>query len=1088
MKRKICVFTLLTMLVQLCLAAVPVIAQSYTPPEAPSERYNFNIDWKFSKPYAATWPLAAAADSTVDAAGHKFYEPSFDDSAWKAVSLPHTFNDEDSFRTAAQDAGDGGIYRGIAFYRKEFSLDAADASKKVIVEFESARQSVYVYLNGTLAGYYEEGCAPFGIDLTENVRFGERNVIAVAVDNTSARGMTEMTAETRPGSVPGSNDGSPFQWNTKDFNPVMGGLNGNAVLHVKDSVYETLPLYSNLRTKGAYIYADNFNIPAASADIHVEAEIRNESGAEHELTLEAVVCDTQGDPVLELRSESMKAQSTAVRRELSVIPADAYADELAETETDSAGTVTLTASAPAQRLRFWSPDDPYLYTVYTVVKSDGRTVDVTEHKTGFRKTDIRGGENGGVFINDKFYWLTGYAQRSTNEWAAIGIANDWLRDYDAQLIRESNANFVRFMHVAAKPADIRAYDKYGIVCVQPAGDKEGDVTGRQWDQRAEVMRDVIIYFRNSPSILFYESGNSANSAEHMKEMTELRKKLDPHGMRVMGSRSIVAAETVAESEYVGTMLGRNVWNGKEFTAEGSAARDARAIVETEYHREEAPRRVWDDFSPPDFDYRNAFSGGSKISYKDAYDLTAEDFVLSDARAYNEFYQSRMQANSKTPYYSAAAALCWSDSDQHGRQQGTENARMSGRVDPVRIKKQSFYAYQTMQSGEPSVYLVGHWSYPEDVNAYVYEEKNDAFEYTGKTALRDAKHKTVYAIASNCASVKLFVNGSQAGECSEPEDGFIYSFPDIDITRHGYIEAVAYDGNGAEAARHRIDTAGEAARLVLTPVTGPEGLLADGEDIVYIDVAVEDENGNVCPLDYDRIDFEVSGPAVMLGGYNSGIKDLAHPNNYVYAECGTNRIFLRATREAGGIVVTAKRAGLQSASVTVASKAFETDKNGLTTVRPQTRAQGLSPEPPKAETVYAPMQKLAPRFKLSWGVNTEFRAAEEKQTSIVIAADGKELDADAYRMVGVYGEILPVLDALGIEYEYDEKAQTLKAQYGGNRIETTVKSSEMMINGEPSIVNDWPEIIDGKLYAEISMIAPNLGLNVKESEGRYEIWR
>ena len=1088
MKRNICFFTLLVMLAQLCFAALPAAAQSYAPPHSTAARYNFNIGWKFSKPYSATWPLSAAADSTVDSAGHKFYEPSFDDSSWKAVSLPHTFNDEDSFRTVAQDAGDGGIYRGIAFYRREFSLDAADAGKKVIVEFESARQAVYVYLNGTLAGYYEAGCAPFGIDLTDSVKFGEKNVIAVAVDTTSGRGMTEMIAETRPGSEPGANDGVTFQWNTKDFNPVMGGLNGNAILHVKNRVYETLPLYSNLRTKGAYIYADNFDIRGAAADIHVEAEVRNESSAAHDVTLEAVVCDADGNTVLEMSSESTSVQSAEVKHELSVIPSDAYADEPSPTETDSYNTTVLTASGAAQKLRFWSPDDPYLYTVYTIIRSDGEVVDVNEHKTGFRKAEIHGGENGGVFINDKFYWLTGYAQRSTNEWAAIGIANDWLHDYDAQLIRESNANFVRFMHVAAKPADIRSCDKYGIVCVQPAGDKEGDVTGRQWDQRVEVMRDVITYFRNSPSILFYESGNSANSTEHMREMTELRRKLDPNGMRAMGSRSIVAADTVAESEYVGTMLGRNVWNGKEFTPEGAAARDARAIVETEYHREEAPRRVWDDYSPPDFDYRNVFSGGSKISHKDAYDLTAEDFVLSDARAYNEFYQSRMQANSKTPYYSAAAALCWSDSDQHGRQQGTENARMSGRVDPVRIKKQSFYAYKTMQSEEPSVYLLGHWSYPEDENSYVYEEKNEAFEYTGKTALRDAKHKTVYAIASNCDSVKLFVNGAEAGSCAEPEDGFIYSFPNIDITKHGYIEAVAYDGSGTELARHRIDTAGEAARLTLTPVTGPDGLLADGEDIAYIDVEAVDENGNICPLDYDRIDFEVTGPAVMLGGYNSGVKDLGHPNNYVYAECGTNRIFLRSTREAGDIIVTAKRAGLQSTSVTIASKPFDVDKNGLTKKMPQTREAGLSPEPPKAEAVYAPMQKLAQRTRLLWGVNTEFRAAEEKKDGITIVADGKELDADAYRMVGVYGEILPVLDALGIEYNYDEAAQTLRASYNGNEIATTVKSSEMIINGEPSILNDWPEIIDGRLYAEISMIAPNLGLNVKESEGRYEIWK
>ena len=50
--------------------------------------------------------------------------------------------------------------------------------------------------------------------------------------------------------------------------------------------------------------------------------------------------------------------------------------------------------------------------------------------------------------------------------------------------------------------DVRACDKAGIVEVCPAGDKESDAQGRQWDQRVEVMRDSMIYFRNDPSILF----------------------------------------------------------------------------------------------------------------------------------------------------------------------------------------------------------------------------------------------------------------------------------------------------------------------------------------------------------------------------------------------------------------------------------------------------------------------------------------------------------------------------------------------------------------------------------------------------------
>ena len=74
-------------------------------------------------------------------------------------------------------------------------------------------------------------------------------------------------------------------------------------------------------------------------------------------------------------------------------------------------------------------------------------------------------------------------------------------------------------------------------------------TGRQWDQRLEVMRDSMIYFRNNPSILFWEAGNTVVTAEQMQQMVAMRKQWDPDGGRVMGDRGNddVAANTAAHS-------------------------------------------------------------------------------------------------------------------------------------------------------------------------------------------------------------------------------------------------------------------------------------------------------------------------------------------------------------------------------------------------------------------------------------------------------------------------------------------------------------------------------------------------------------
>jgi len=73
------------------------------------------------------------------------------------------------------------------------------------------------------------------------------------------------------------------------------------------------------------------------------------------------------------------------------------------------------ATGSLKDARFWSTDDPYMYDVYTLLKVDGKVVDVYRHETGFRKTEFKGGVGtGGVYINEKFVYLKGFAQRSVD--------------------------------------------------------------------------------------------------------------------------------------------------------------------------------------------------------------------------------------------------------------------------------------------------------------------------------------------------------------------------------------------------------------------------------------------------------------------------------------------------------------------------------------------------------------------------------------------------------------------------------------------------------------------------------------------------
>ena len=483
-------------------------AARFTPPVSPRTRINFNLNWRFIR---------------EDAAGAE--APGFDDSQWTTISTPHSFNDVDSFRKIiSHSGGDLGTYKGLSWYRKHFKLPASFSGRKVFLEFEGVRQAGDIFLNGKEIGLYENGITAYGIDITEAVYFGaQENVLAVKVDN-----RTDYKERAT---------GTPFEWNANDFNPDHGGINRHVWLHVTGKIHQTLPLYYGLETSGVYVHAANFDIPNSTADIAVDSEVRNDSGERAAVGLSVVIVDHRGQ----------------IRAQFDGDPV---------TIMDGEKTV-LTATSTLRNARFWNTEDPCLYNVFSILKVGGKVVDVEKIITGFRKTEFKGGTGGGgIYLNDRFVYLKGFAQRASNEWAGLGQAYpDWLHDYNASLIRASHGNYVRWMHISPQKVDADAMARYGIIQICPAGDKEREVTGRQWEQRLEVMRDSIIYFRNNPSILFWEAGNTIVAPEQMEEMVALRKKWDPYGGRAMGYRDnddlAANAALTPISEYYGVMIGQD---------------------------------------------------------------------------------------------------------------------------------------------------------------------------------------------------------------------------------------------------------------------------------------------------------------------------------------------------------------------------------------------------------------------------------------------------------------------------------------------------------------------------------------------------
>ena len=773
------------------------------------DTYNFNSDWRIGK-------------------------------SKKTVTLPRAWNEDEAYKVYIHSMSDS-----VIWYRKNFVLPESAKGKKVFIEFEGARQAAQIIVNGKEVGMHENGVMAFGFDITPYIKTGtgKKNINLIEVRTDNDWKYREKSSN------------SMFQWNNNNFNSNYGGLPKNVWLHITDNVYQTLPLYSNLKTTGVYVYAKEYDIQGHAATICVESQVKNDTDQPVKRSLKVNVEEMDGSTVCAFEGKEV------------MIPAF--------------GTATLTAQGRAHGLHFWSWGYGYLYNVKTQIEGDEVVT-----KTGFRKAEFK---NGMIYLNDRVMMVHGYAQRTSNEWPGVGMSVPaWLSDYSNDLQVKSGGNVVRWMHVTPWRQDVESCDRVGLIQAMPAGDAEKDVEGRRWEQREELMRDAIIYFRNNPSILFYECGNQRISKDHMISMKEIRDMYDPHGMRAIGSREMLDRP---EAEYGGEMLYVN-------------KSDTKPMWMMEYCRDEALRWYWNSWSYPYHKegdgplYRNAPAH--------AYNHNQDEFAKEMVARWYEYWLER--PGSGTKVNSGGVKIIFSDTQTHGR--SADNYRVSGVVDPMRVPKDAFFAHQVMWDGwvddlKPRTYIVGHWNYEQGFTV-----------------------PTIYVV-SNAEKVVL-VQGDKRINPDKHEYRFLSTFKNVKYT-HGKLTAIGYDKNGKEVSRHEIQTAGEPAQLKLTPILNPTGWKADGHDLALVQVEVVDKDGRRHPLDNRLVKYTLKGQGEWRGGIAKG------KFNHVFCdtlpvECGVNRVMLRSTTKAGEVVLTAKAEGLPVATITLNTNPVEVE-GGLSKYMP-----------------------------------------------------------------------------------------------------------------------------------------------------------
>lgn len=229
------------------------------------------------------------------------------------------------------------------------------------------------------------------------------------------------------------------------------------------------------------------------------------------------------------------------------------------------------------------------------------------------------------------------------------------------------------------------------------------------------------------------------------------------------------------------------------------------------------------------------------------------------------------------------------------------------VDLAGFPKDRYYLYQSQWTSKPMVHILPHWNWAGNEGV-----KIPVMAYT------------------NADEVELFLNGKSLGRkkrFSEPVDIPVGPNVSSDLNffskyrlewqvpyQPGALEAIAYSG-GKPVAQETVQTAGPAARVVLVP--DRSRIVADGDDLSFVTVRIEDKDGNLCPTADNLVHFTVTGAGTIAAVDNGNAATTeAFQADHRTAFSGLALLIVRSQNEAGVVQVSANSDGLISGKTTI----------------------------------------------------------------------------------------------------------------------------------------------------------------------------
>ncbi len=752
-------------------------------------------------------------------------KPEFDDTEWRKVDLPHDWSIEDLpgttspfNRDAVSQASGGFTTGGTGWYRKTFIPPAAFRGKRVQLQFDGVYMNAEVWLNGKRLGKHPYGYTSFWYDITERLKPGEKNVLAVKIRN----------------------EGENSRWYAGS------GIYRHVWLKVKN------PLH--VAQWGTYITTPEVN-PAA-AKVHVSTKVMNETGNTVKAKIVTRLLDARGQEVTTV---------TDIRESAPGAPVECGQD--------------LKVTNPA----LWSVDSPVLYIAVTEVYNNQQLTDRVTTPFGIRSISIDAVN--GFRLNGQPLKLKGGCVHHDN--GPLGAkAYDRAEERKVELLKASGYNAVRCAHNPPSPAFLDACDRLGMLVIDEAFDIWEDGKNpddyhlyfNDWWQKD--LESMLYRDRNHPSIIMWSTGNEIPNREK-PEVVKVAKMLSDFIRTLDNTRFVTCGVNGITADKDAFLATLDV-AGYNYARDKYVADHQRLPQRVMFATESLPLEA--------FDY---WMG-----------VTDHPWVIGDF-VWTAFDYIGEAGIGWLGYWQEQSFFPW-------------NLAYCGDIDICGWKRpQSFYRDVLWKDDQVAVFVKppqpSFATNPHKVDWSRWEWHDVVANWNWPGGTQQPLEVEVY---SSCEEVMLFLNGRSLGRKATNRSNKFTAIWQVPYEA-GTLKAIGYN-KGRETGSAILQTADEPVKLAMA--ADRTAITANGQDLSYITVELQDAKGIRHPMAENQVHFNISGPGTIVGVGNANpVSTESYSLPQRKAWHGRCLVIVKSTGQPGNIRVTASAAGLKSGQASIVAK-------------------------------------------------------------------------------------------------------------------------------------------------------------------------